>query len=145
MCRSLAVAELLPTKTSEPESKAKRAHAAFRFWCVPPFPSPSLNHYILHGCRRPRSGSRCAIKPICTIIHDTLSSYRSFGKDAQKLRLRFVVQQTCLKHVLFEDQKFLPAMPGRLIDRLPQKICDDILGLLQQFYGLLLEYAAMRA
>lgn len=88
------------------------------------------------------------VKPICTTIDEILENYSGFGKDAERLRLRFVVSRTRLdsiERVLFDDNKFAPAIPGRLIDQVPEKICDDILALLRQLYGLLMEYAAVRA
>lgn len=50
-----------------------------------------------------------------------------------------------MERVLFEENKFSPAINGRLIDHLPEKVCDDMVGLLRQLYGLLMEYAAVRA
>ncbi|KAF5701480.1 kinase-like (PK-like) [Fusarium mundagurra] len=88
------------------------------------------------------------VKPICTTIDEILENYSGFGKDAERLRLRFVVSRTRLdsmERVLFDDNKFAPAIPGRLIDQLPEKICNDMLALLRQLYGLLMEYAAVRA
>lgn len=93
-------------------------------------------------------GAVVLIKPVCEAIHDTLANYRGFGHDAERLRLRFAVQRArleSLERVLFDDSKFRPAMPGRLIDHLPRRMCDDMLGLLRQLYELLLEYAAVRA
>ncbi|KAF4332072.1 kinase-like (PK-like) [Fusarium beomiforme] len=93
-------------------------------------------------------GAVVLVKPICTTIDEILENYSGFGKDAERLRLRFVVSRTRLdsmERVLFDDNKFAPAIPGRLIDHLPEKICDDMLALLRQLYGLLMEYAAVRA
>lgn len=93
-------------------------------------------------------GAIVLVRPICSSIHETLSSYQAFGRDAERLRLRFAVQQTRLdsfERVLFERGKFAPAMPGRLIDHLPEKTCADVLALLRQLYGVLIEYAAVRA
>ncbi len=93
-------------------------------------------------------GTVVLIKPVCEAIHDTLANYRAFGEDAERLRLRFAVQRSrleSLERVLFDDDKFRPAMPGRLIDRLPHRMSTDMLGLLRQLYELLLKYAAVRA
>ncbi|KAF4777592.1 hypothetical protein HER10_EVM0004241 [Colletotrichum scovillei] len=92
-------------------------------------------------------GAVALIKPICSTIDNTLTNYSNFGKDADRLRLRFSIQRTRLgsmERVLFEDSKFAPAMPGCLIEHLPKTVCDDILGLLRELYGLLMEYAAVR-
>ncbi|KAJ5150826.1 uncharacterized protein N7482_010078 [Penicillium canariense] len=92
-------------------------------------------------------GAVVLVKPICTTIDDILKNYSGFGKDAERLRLRFVVSRTRLdsmERVLFDENKFSPAIKGRLIDHLPGKICDDMLALLRQLYGLLMEYAAVR-
>ncbi len=93
-------------------------------------------------------GAVALVKPICATIDETLKSYSGFGKDAERLRLRFAVSRTRLnsmERVLFDENKFSPAMAGRLIDHLPKNICDDMLALLRQLYGLLVEYAAVRA
>ncbi|KAG7291006.1 hypothetical protein NEMBOFW57_001014 [Staphylotrichum longicolle] len=92
-------------------------------------------------------GAVVLVKPICSSIDDILKTYSEFGKDAERLRLRFVVSRTRLdsmERVLFDENKFSPVMPGRLIDHLPEKTCDDMLALLRQLYGLLVEYAAVR-
>jgi hypothetical protein len=93
-------------------------------------------------------GAVVLVKPLCTTINETWSVYKSFGKDAERLRTRFAVQQHLLEsfeRVLFEENKFLPYMPGRLIDHLPPKVCSDLLSLLRQLYDLLFEYVAVRA
>ncbi|KAL1874769.1 hypothetical protein VTK73DRAFT_188 [Phialemonium thermophilum] len=93
-------------------------------------------------------GAVALVQPICKTVHDTLESYQGFGKDAERLRLRFAVQQARLEsfeRLLFDKDKFAPVMPGRLIDHLPEKTCSDVLALLRQLYGMLLEYAAVRA
>ncbi|RGP71271.1 kinase-like pk-like [Fusarium longipes] len=87
------------------------------------------------------------VKPICTTIDGILENYSGFGKDAERLRLRFIVSRARLdsmERVLFDKNKFSPAVDGRLIDHLPERICDDMLALLRQLYGLLMEYAAVR-
>ncbi|KAF9776677.1 hypothetical protein IL306_005119, partial [Fusarium sp. DS 682] len=87
------------------------------------------------------------VKPICTTIDGILENYSGFGKDAERLRLRFIVSRARLdsmERVLFDENKFSPAVDGRLIDHLPERICDDMLALLRQLYGLLMEYAAVR-
>jgi hypothetical protein len=92
-------------------------------------------------------GAVVLIKPLCDTIYELWSTHRGFGKDAQRFRLRFAVQKSRLEsfeRVLFEDGKFLPAMPGRLIDHLPPKTSDNLLRLLGQLYDLLLEYVAVR-
>jgi hypothetical protein len=92
-------------------------------------------------------GAVVLVKPICTSIDDILKNYSGFGKDAERLRLRFVVSRTRLdsmERVLFDENKFSPVMAGRLIDHLPERTCQDMLALLRQLYGLLMEYAAVR-
>lgn len=91
-------------------------------------------------------GAIALIKPICTTINETLTNYKSFGRDAERLRLRFSVSQTRLdafEHVLFDLDKF-PGMRGRLADHMPKRTLDDVIGLLRQLYALMVEYAAAR-
>ena len=88
------------------------------------------------------------IQPICKNIHASLESYRGFGRDSERLRLRFAVQRArleSLERVLFDDGKFTPAMPGKVIDHLPRRTCEDLLGLFRQLYEVLAKYAALRA
>lgn len=92
-------------------------------------------------------GAVVLVKPLCTTINETWSTYKSFGKDAQRLRTRFAVQRHLLEsfeRVLFEENKFVPYMPGRLINHLPPKVCNDLLALLRQLYDMLFEYVAVR-
>lgn len=80
-------------------------------------------------------------------IHETLSNYSKFGKDAEKFRLRFAVQQTrldAIQHVLFDEDKFAPDMPGQLVHHLSAALHGDLIALLQQLHSLLEEYNAMR-
>lgn len=91
-------------------------------------------------------GTVAIIKPLCTTIHNTLANYKSFGRDAERLRLRFSVSQTRLdafEHVLFDSEKF-PGMTHRLADHIPERTLDDVVGLFRQLYALLVEYAAVR-
>jgi hypothetical protein len=93
-------------------------------------------------------GTVVLVKPLCATINDTWSTYKSFGKDSERLRTRFAVQQHLLEsfeRVLFEENKFVPYMPGRLIDHLPPKVCNNLLALLRQLYDMLFEYVAVRA
>jgi hypothetical protein len=88
------------------------------------------------------------IKPLCVTIHDAWSSQVNFGKDAERFRLRFSVQSARIdsfEKVLFEENKFMPSMPGRLIDHLPSNISKDMVDLLRQLYGLLFEYTSVKA
>src|ERR1700727_4024093 len=88
------------------------------------------------------------IKPLCVTIHDAWASNVGFGKDAERIRLRFSVQKARLdsfERVLFEEDKFLSSMPGRLIDHLPPNISEDLVDLLRQLYGLLFEYITVKA
>jgi hypothetical protein len=88
------------------------------------------------------------IKPLCITIHDAWTSHLNFGKDAERFRLRFSVQTARLdafERVLFKENKFLPSMPGRLIDHLPPNVSEDLVDLLRQLYGLLFEYTSVKA
>lgn len=92
-------------------------------------------------------GAVVLIKPLCDTIYELWSTHHGFGKDAERFRLRFEVQKSSLEafeRVLFEKDKFLPSMPGRLIDHLPTKTSEILLRLLGQLYDLLFEYVAVR-
>lgn len=87
------------------------------------------------------------LKPLCETIHTTLSNYSRFGKDAEKFRLRFAVQQTrldAIQHVLFDEDKFAPDMRGQLVQHLSAALHGDLIALLQQLHSLLEEYDTMR-
>lgn len=86
------------------------------------------------------------IKPLASALNDTINNERSYGSDAEKLRVRCSAQQKRLESlecVLFNPEKF-PFVNGRIWDYLPELVRGDIVGMLRQLYVLLGEYLAVK-
>lgn len=91
-------------------------------------------------------GVLAILKPLVCAISDTIDSERSYGSDAEKLRVRCSAQQKrleSLERVLFDAGKF-PFVTGRIWDHLPEPVQVDVVDMLRQLYTLLDEYLAVK-
>lgn len=90
-------------------------------------------------------GAIVLIKPMCKTIHDTWQGFRLYGSESEKLNLRFSVQASRIdsfEKILFEPGKLNPIVPGRVIDSLPNHVCQGLAGLLCELYSLMQEYVS---